>query len=175
MKLQFPKLRLLLSTVIVSSAAAAALAAAYNVTSSDFIKVYLGPGGTYHDVQFFSAVNTAVANDGAVQTNPCNGASITVSSGFGTNAAVQDTGANCAFQITSGTTAASNGVIGLPVNAAHGWSCYVTDQTTTSNAIQISKETTSTNNTATLDGFQNNSAAGNWVANDILVGQCVPY
>lgn len=171
-KFKFPNLRLLTGTAIISLAAAVAIGQTYTAVSNDYFKL-TSLSGSYHDVNFFSAVASAVTADTAVQ--PCGAGNVTVVSGFGTNAAITYTGGGCGFQMNPGTTAASNGVIGLPVNAAHGWACLVNDETTTSNALIQTKETNSTTNTVTIDGFQSNSAAGNWAANDVIVGQCEAY
>lgn len=131
-----------------------------------------GQDGSYHDANFYNAVANAV---NATATPPCPAAnSVSIASGFGTNAAISQVTTGCTVSLTTGTTASSNGVIALPA-AAHGWICTGADVTTSSNAIFITKETATNTVDVTLDGFQSNGAAGNWVANDVVSLQCNEY
>ena len=175
------KLRFLRTTAISALAvlcagyALATITPTYNTADSVRMSQGGGPPGSGpgYWANFATLVNSVVGSNLSVL--PCNGGNIAVASGFGTNAAISYTGSNCSFQMTSGTTAASNGVLTLPSTAPHGWYCSVADETTQSNALQQTKITNSTNTTATIDGFQSNSAAGNWAANDIIAGSCTPY
>lgn len=101
----------------------------------------------------------------------------TVSSGFGTDAAVT-AGTSAAFRMNVGTGgAASAGVIGLPT-AATGWDCSVEDLTaTTANVadrrtLQLSSSTT----TATVENqVVSSGAASAWTAGDVLAVSCTAY
>lgn len=68
----------------------------------------------------------------------------TISSGFGTGPSVTASNGTWTFRINVGTGGtASSGVIGLPA-ATTGWNCQVTDITTNSASVFITKQTAST-------------------------------
>lgn len=141
----------------------------YNPFSGDTVKIANTSGG-YVDANWRQAVQ--VSGD-------CAAASPTVSSGFGTNAAVVKATGGCAFEINSGT-ASVNGVVGLPGTLANGtavdgWYCSAVDITTSNAIVQTAKEIATTANTATIEDFTNTGVAGNWTANDIITGLCKPY
>lgn len=162
-----------ISLLAVASVGYAALAAVgYTPTSNDFFKVTKhGLGGSYGDSNFFTAVAAAVAADPAVL--PCEATAPTVS-GFGTNAAVSKSGANCTAKITVGTTASINGTVILPV-ATDGWACSAQDTTSVNGTIAAVKQIGGTSNTAIVEVFDTNTAASNFAANDVLLAQCSPY
>jgi hypothetical protein len=98
----------------------------------------------------------------------------TISSGFGTGASIPSQNGTAAFTINVGTTSAATGVIGLP-SATTGWNCFATDITTTSTTIFITKQTASTQTTATIGNFSDVAAAVAWADNDILRVSCFAY
>lgn len=96
----------------------------------------------------------------------------TISSGFGTGAAITANNGTIAFRVNVGTGGtASSGVVGLPASAV-GWNCYATDLTTQSSSVFLTKQTASTTTTATFTNYNTAGTATAWVANDILSISC---
>lgn len=93
-------------------------------------------------------------------------------SGFGTNATITSE-EDCAYAVNVGT-ASINGTIILPV-AADGWVCSAQDLTTYSGATFLTRQISSTTNTAVIEDTNTAGAAGNWTANDVVAGVCHPY
>lgn len=105
----------------------------------------------------------------------CSATAPTISSGFGTGAAIVSSNGTCAFQINVGTGGTANtGVIGLPAANA-GWVCSATDITTTSSTVFMTKQTASTTTTATVKNFNTTAAAAAWAASDKLDVICHGY
>ena len=94
-----------------------------------------------------------------------NGASPTISSGFGTSPSIVQQNGTAAFEINVGTGgSATSGVIGLPT-AANGWSCTAQDMSTNI----VTRETAFTTTTVTL------TAASAWTASDKLLVNCAAF
>lgn len=105
------------------------------------------------------------------------GATPTISSGFGTGAAVSS-GTAAAMRIDVGTGgSATAGVIGLPT-AATGWNCDVENltATTANRADQRTVQLASSTTTATVENQTiSTGAALAWTASDVLAVSCVAF
>lgn len=89
----------------------------------------------------------------------------TVSSGFGTGAAIVASNGATAFTLNVGTGGvATSGIVGLPT-ASTGWNCWIDDRTTSI----LTRETATTTTTATI------TAASAWTASDILQVSCFAF
>jgi hypothetical protein len=96
----------------------------------------------------------------------------TISSGFGSGAAVASNNGTAAFTVNVGTGGTgSSGVIELPA-AVTGWNCFCTDITTNSAAVFSCKQTDTSTATATIGNFNTSAAAAAWVDGDILSVSC---
>ena len=99
----------------------------------------------------------------------------TISSGFGTGAAIGTGGTSSAFTIGIGTGGtATNGVIGFQTAAPHGWICFCDDQTTISTTVFRCRGTPTSTTTATLTNYSTSGTASAWVASDTIQGSCYP-
>lgn len=99
----------------------------------------------------------------------------TISSGFGTSPSVPTNNGPAAFTVNVGSGGAANsGIIGLPA-ATNGWTCRVTDLSTMSSTVFVTKQTASSTTSATIGNFDNTGAAAAWAASDILSVSCLAY
>lgn len=105
----------------------------------------------------------------------CSATAPTISSGFGSSPSIVANNGTCSFQINVGTGgSASSGVIGLPT-ATTGWTCSVTDITTETTTVFMTKQTASSTTTATVGNFNTSAAAAAWTASDKLNVICTAY
>jgi len=96
----------------------------------------------------------------------------TISSGFGTGAAVVNPNGTGSFQIRVGKGGtATNGVIRLPA-AAHGWNCNGSDLSTQSATVFVLKQIASTVTSATIANFNTTGVQAAWVEGDVLQVSC---
>lgn len=108
---------------------------------------------------------TGLVNNGTLL---CSSSAPTISSGFGTSPSIVSSNGTCSFQVNVGTGGtATSGVIGLPT-AAHGWVCAVTDITTNSTTVFVTKQTASSTTSCTVGNFSDVAAAAAWAASDKL-------
>jgi hypothetical protein len=104
-----------------------------------------------------------------------NAASPTISSGFGTSAAVSAANGPAAFTLSVGTGGtATNGVIGLPA-ATTAWACQAQDLTTQSATVFLTRQIASTTTTATIANFNTAGTQAAWVASDSLQISCFAH
>lgn len=97
----------------------------------------------------------------------------TISSGFGSGAAIATANGTVAFDVNVGTGgSASSGVIGLP-NTTHFWACDATDITTQSTNVFYTKQTARSATSATFTNYNTAGAATAWAASDHLSIKCV--
>lgn len=141
--------------------------AATLISASAFAQ-YTYPLQSSNNLADISNLATARANLGI------SGAAPTISSGFGTGAAVANNNGTQAFTINVGTSSGNTGVIGLPT-AAHGWACFATDITTNSTSVFVTKQTATTASSATIGNFSDVAVAGPWTNSDILSVSCSAY
>lgn len=97
----------------------------------------------------------------------------TISSGFGTGAALSATPQASSFSINVGTGGTvSTGVIGLPT-APHGWSCTTNDVTTPAGNDTV--QTGSSTTTASLTNYSRTAGTATaWTASDVIQISCFP-
>jgi hypothetical protein len=144
-------------------------------TSATFSFVIKDSGGSTNE--FFcqdNGVCTSVGGfnlQGGLQVNGKQVASPTaptISSGFGSSPSIVAHNGTMAFEVNVGTGgSATSGVIGLPT-ATTGWNCYVTDITTASSTVFLTKQTASSTTSCTVGNFNTAGAAAAWVASDRL-------
>lgn len=100
----------------------------------------------------------------------------TVSSGFGTSPTIPNGTSNGAFTVNVGTGgSATSGVIAFTNAAAHGWACDVTDSTTTSSTVFVTKSVPTSVTTVTFTNYNDTGTAAAWAASDVLVAKCKGY
>lgn len=98
----------------------------------------------------------------------CSATAPTIGSGFGTSPSIVANNGSCSFQVNVGTGgSATSGVIGLPT-ATTGWVCMVTDITTNSTAVFLTKQTASSTTSCTVGNFSDVAVATAWAASDKL-------
>ena len=98
----------------------------------------------------------------------------TIASGFGTSPSITTSNGTEAFTINVGSGgSATSGVITLPVSNS-GWVCTVTDITTQSATVFITKQIGSSTTSVTIANFNTSGAQAPWAANDILSVSCAP-
>lgn len=146
--------------------AGAADAQVYNLTTYDFLKVYSGVGGSYHDVQVFNSFPGALC-----------AAAVPTISGSGAGTAPSVVGTGCAMDITTGTSnAAATATITFSIAAPHGWVCSGQDITTNSTTVALLKQTANTTTTAVIRNYTDVMGTGTaWTDADHLYVQCSPY
>lgn len=99
----------------------------------------------------------------------------TIGSGFGTTPSIVASNGTAAFQVNVGTGGtASSGVVTLPA-ATTGWSCSVSDITTQSTSVFLTKQTASTTTSVTVTNYNTAGAATAWVASDKLNFNCMAF
>jgi hypothetical protein len=99
----------------------------------------------------------------------------TVSSGFGTGAAVSaNPNGPTAFRLGVGTSNTGTGVVALPA-AKTGWNCYATDITTKSTLVAATLQTASTTASATFQNYTDVVGTHAWVDSDVLAISCFAY
>lgn len=102
------------------------------------------------------------------------GAAPTITSGFSATPALTG-GSPASFSIALlGGTPTASGVIAMPT-APNGWSCMFNDETTSSTAVFITKQTASTTTSVTVSNFTNLAVSGAWVAGDVIKAHCLAY
>ena len=98
----------------------------------------------------------------------------TISSGFGTGAAIANSNGSVCFTIDVGTSSASTGVISLPT-APNGWAVQCTDITTNSTTVFITKQTATSTSSATIGNFTDIAGAAAWPDHAIISCIAFPY
>ena len=92
----------------------------------------------------------------------------TISSGFGTGAAVMQSNGTATFLIGVGSGGtATSGVIGLPT-ANSGWNCSCQDITTQSSTVFSTKQTGTTTTSCTVANFNTSGVQAAWASTDQL-------
>jgi hypothetical protein len=105
----------------------------------------------------------------------CSATTPTISSGFGTSPSISAAN-SCGFTVTVGTGGASNGVVAMGTTAPNGWNCQITDVTSFTTVIFLTRETSaSTTSTVTVNNWTTSATSANWGAGDKLQFQCFPY
>jgi len=100
----------------------------------------------------------------------------TIGSGFGTSPSVSNGVSNAAFTVTVGTGGtATSGVVNFTNAAPHGWACDVTDSTTTSTTVFMTKSSPTSTTSVTFTNYSTAGVAAAWVAGDVLVAKCLAY
>ena len=134
--------------------------------------------------------NIIVASGGAIDT-PASGTNFylnigraiivdmikpTIGSGFGVGASVVSGTSNFAFTVNVGTGGtASTGVIQFTNAAPNGWVTTVTNRTTTSSTVFLTKGTTNSATSITLTNYAAAGTAAAWNASDILEVSCTGF
>ena len=103
------------------------------------------------------------------------GTAPTIGSGFGTSPGITFSNGTAAFQVNVGTGgSASSGVVSMPA-ATNGWSCSVSDVTTQSTSVFLTKQTATNTNSVTVKNYNTAGAATAWVASDKLNFNCTAF
>jgi hypothetical protein len=104
-----------------------------------------------------------------------NTAAPTIGSGFGTGASIVANNGASAFQVNVGTGGTANsGVVTMPV-ATNGWSCSVSDVTTASTSVFLTKQIASTTTSVTVTNYNTAGTATAWTASDKLNFLCLAF
>jgi hypothetical protein len=98
----------------------------------------------------------------------------TIASGFGTSPAIVRSNGTAAFTVNVGTGNTGTGVITMPA-APNAWACNVTDTTSTTANVFITKSLPTSASSITLQNYTDVSATHAWVDSDVLAVTCVPY
>lgn len=149
---------------------AGALATDTQLPASDF-----GGNGGNHPGALFNDLIIRALDTVDLRTNPISKYTVSIASGFGTSPSLNNNPNATAFTLTvgSGGTAAT-GVITLPA-APTGWIANITNQTSQSAAVAVTKQTASSNNSITLGNFSDIAVSQPWNAGDTLLITCQPY
>lgn len=120
-----------------------------------------------------SGFGTGIALDNAPKLLTVGGALVwsgtapTISSGFGTGAAIAISNGTLSFLIGVGTSNTGAGVVGLPT-ARTGWVCAVTDVSATSANVFVTKQTAYSTTSCSVQNYTTAAATHAWVDNDVL-------
>jgi hypothetical protein len=100
----------------------------------------------------------------------------TITSGFGTGAAINSSDGPTSFTMSTGSGSwGSSGVIGLP-SAANDWSCTCTISNNAVNStINRCMQTNDSTTSATITNFNSSGTATAWNANVYLLLSCFPH
>jgi len=97
-----------------------------------------------------------------------------ISSGFGTGSSITSSNGGTAFLLNVGTGGtASSGVLSMGISSSTGWICNATDRTNP--AANNTKQTATTQSTASFTNYNNSGVATAWSASDILAVSCMAY
>jgi hypothetical protein len=139
----------------------------FNLSPSEYTTANAagGPGVFVHNI---TVLGTCVGCSPAGSSPP------TIASGFGSGASIVNSNGTAAFTINVGTSNTGTGVLTMP-SAPHGWACMVTDGTTTSGNVFITRSVPTSSTSVTLQNYTNLVATHAWVDSDVLEVTCGSY
>jgi hypothetical protein len=116
-------------------------------TGAGTVTINPGAAGTINNVSLGGTTPAAVHFSGlyasTAATYIIDAAAVTISSGFGSTPSISST-STAAFTVTIGSTPGTTGVLTMPGTVAHGWICQANDQTTNTETVgETANSTTS--------------------------------